>query len=86
MRTNYYTQGELLLDKGDSYVVELFSYDNYLQQPPLREHLREVFETREQALDYVRQLHEGAGIIRQITLYDMTAERPHITAAVERQR
>ena len=75
----YWTKGELLLDNSDQYIVELFSYDNLQELPPMREHFRETFDTKDKALEYVKQLNEGdfPRVYRQISLYDMTAERPH---------
>lgn len=77
--TVYWTKGSLLLDKEDRYVVDLYSYDDMQQTPPLREHFREVFDTRDQALEYAERLNECdfPKIYRQIILYDDTTGRPH---------
>lgn len=75
----YWTEGSLLLDKDDRYIVEAFSYETYQCQPPVLEHFREAFDTKEQALEYAKRLNEGdfPKIYRQLSLYDETIERPH---------
>lgn len=77
--TVYWTEGSLLLDKDDRYVIEAFSYETYQHQPPVLEHFRETFDTKEQALEYAKRLNEGEfpKVYRQLSLYDETIEKPH---------
>lgn len=64
------TSGELVLNSDDKFVLELFTYENRLRIPPFTEHIREVFETRAQAYEYIR------GMGRQIRVKDMTTQPP----------
>ena len=64
------TSGELILNSSDQFVLELFTYENGLRIPPFTEHIREVFETRAQAYEYIR------GMSRHIKVKDMTTQPP----------
>lgn len=75
----YWSEGSLLLGRDDRYIIEVFSYDTYQHQPPVKEHFRETFDTKEQALEYAKRLNEGdfPKVYRQLSLYDETLEKPH---------
>lgn len=74
----YWCDAEITLDSQDCFIAEIFSYGQRWREPPVLEHIRESFCTKEDAVKFIesKQAADLPQIFRQITYCDLTENPP----------